>query len=112
MNLKLIISDSLYFFKSHFKQIATMCLPWLFAVAVVGHLTLPVRGEPTPDMVMLFISGWMFKQLIYPIYTGALILLMSKRAQREQPDTKALISMLNCNFLLILHFQSQSFNNV
>jgi hypothetical protein len=91
MNLKLIISDAVYFFKSNFVQISSLCLPWLLAAAVVNYL-ITTTGDPTKGLAPLYLLAWAFNLLIYPIYTGALILLMAKRAQLEQPDNKALVA--------------------
>ena len=91
MNLKLIISDAFYFFRSHLGQISALCLPWLLAVAVVNYL-ITTAGDPTKGVTPLYLLAWAFNLLVYPIYTGALILLMSKRAQLEQPTNKELVA--------------------
>lgn len=91
MNLKLIISDSFYFFRSHLIQISWLCMPWLLAVAVVNYL-ITFTGEPAEGIMPLYLLVWGFNLLVYPIYTGALILLMSKRAQQEQPENKVLVA--------------------
>jgi hypothetical protein len=36
--------------------------------------------------------SWFFNLLVYPIYTGALILLMAQRADQKHPENRALIS--------------------
>jgi hypothetical protein len=91
MNLKLIISDAFFFFRSHLVQISTLCLPWLLAVAFVDVL-ITATSDPSQGMGPLYLLAWMFNLLIYPIYTAALILLMAKRAQLEQPENKALVA--------------------
>lgn len=91
MNLKLIVSDAFYFFKSNIVQIGSLCLPWLLVVAVVENLIIST-GDPSQGLGPLFLLAWVFKLLIYPIYTAALILLMAKRARRQQPNNKELLS--------------------
>ena len=91
MNLKLIIADAFFFFRSHFVQISTLCLPWLLAVALVDVL-ITATSDPSQGIGPLYMLAWMFNLLIYPIYTAALILLMAKRAQLEQPENKALVA--------------------
>jgi hypothetical protein len=91
MKLKLIISDSFYFFRNNLVQISSLCLPWLLAIAVVNYL-ITAAGDPAKGMTPLYLLVWGFNLLVYPIYTGALILLMSKRAQQKQPENKELLA--------------------
>lgn len=91
MNLKLIISDAFDFFRSHFVQISALCLPWLLVVALVDVL-ITATSDPSQGIGPLYLLAWAFNLLIYPIYTAALILLMAKRAMREQPENKALVA--------------------
>jgi len=91
MDLKLVISDAFNFFRNNLIQIGALCLPWLLAAALVEYL-ITTSGEPAQGIGPLFLLAWTFNLLIYPIYTGALILLMSKRAQREQPDNRTLLA--------------------
>jgi hypothetical protein len=87
--LKLIISDAVQFYTSHLALIAALCLPWLVAAALVefGIISAVQNSE---EAAPLFLVAWSFNLLIYPIYTGALIMLMAKRAQREQPTNREL----------------------
>jgi hypothetical protein len=91
MNLKLIITDALQFFRDHIVQIAALCLPWLLAIALVQYLVI-IIGDPSQQVSPLALIGMGFQLLVYPIYTGALILLMAKRARRETPTNKELTS--------------------
>ncbi len=91
MNLKLIVTDAFQFFRYHFTQIATLCLPWLLAIAVVEYLVVYASDNPE-DIGSLMLAARMFGLLIYPIYTAALILLMAKRAQLEAPANSELLS--------------------
>ena len=87
--LKLIITDAAQFFLNNLTQIAALCLPWLLAAALVEYIIV-AAGQGSDDVRPLFLVAWTFNLLIYPIYTGALILLMAKRAQREQPVNREL----------------------
>jgi hypothetical protein len=89
MKFRIIISDSVQFFVDNAKQIAALCLPWLLAAALMGYIIIAV-GQNSQDAATLFLEAWTFNLLIYPVYTGALILLMAKRAQREQPVNREL----------------------
>lgn len=91
-NLKLIIFDATQFFIAHLRQIASLCLPWLLAVAVI-EIALGAVSQPTEQagsaMILLIMA---FKFLVYPIYTAALILLMERRARQESPINKELLA--------------------
>lgn len=91
MNLKLIINDALQFFRYHIGQIAVLCLPWLLAIALVEYLVI-VMDDPTQEANPFPLLDLAFHFLIYPIYTAALILLMARRAQREAPTNRELLS--------------------
>jgi hypothetical protein len=89
IKLKIIISDAVQFFLSNLIQIATLCLPWLLATALVEYMIMEA-GQDSQDAAPLFLVAWTFNLLIYPVYTGALICLMARRAQREQPVNREL----------------------
>lgn len=107
MNLKLIITDALQFFRYHIAQIVVLCLPWLLAIGLVEYLII-VNSDPSQENNPLPLIGWAFKLLIYPIYTGALILLMARRAQRQAPNIKDLLTsaMEIWQPLFILHIMT------
>lgn len=86
---KLIVTDAAQFFLNNIVQIAALCLPWLLAAALVEYLIV-ATGQDSQNTAPLFVVAWTFNLLIYPIYTGALILLMAKRAQREHPVNREL----------------------
>jgi hypothetical protein len=87
--LKIIISDALHFFLNNLFQIAALCLPWLLAAALVEYGII-IIGQNTEQTTPLFLVAWAFDLLVYPVYTGALIMLMARRAQREHPTNKEL----------------------
>jgi hypothetical protein len=88
-NFKIIISDALQFFIYHLLQIATLCLPWLLTVALVEYGIILI-GKDAEWATMLVPVAFTFDLLIYPVYMGALIRLMARRAQREHPTNKEL----------------------
>ena len=63
----------------------------MMAAALVEYGVLYI-AQGSESAAPLFLVGWTFNLLIYPVYTGALILLMAKRAQRETPTNKELTS--------------------
>ena len=89
IKFRIIISDSIQFFVTNAKQMAALCLPWLLLAALMGYIIIAV-GQNAQDAAALFLEAWTFNLLIYPVYTGGLILLMARRAQREQPANREL----------------------
>ena len=89
IKLKIIISDAVHFFMFHWSQIAKLCLPWLLAAALV-EFGIASAVQDSENAAPLLLVAWTFNLLIYPIYTGALIIFMAKRAQREQPENREL----------------------
>lgn len=106
MKLKLIITDSALFFWRNLNQIALLCLPWLFAGAVVEYLV-AVNQDAVGDTPMYF-AAWVFNMLLYPIYTAALIHLMALQAQGKRPGNLELLrlALKSWQSLLILHIMS------
>jgi hypothetical protein len=106
MKLKLIITDSALFFWRNLNQIALLCLPWLFAGAVVEYLAVVNQGA-FGEKPMYF-AAWIFNMLVYPIYTAALIHLMALQAQGKRPGNPELfrLALKSWQSLLILHIMS------
>jgi hypothetical protein len=85
--IQMILSDAYLFFTRHLKQIAAVCLPFLFVASLFGSLfTMIYRESPIALFATLGIN-----LLIYPFYTAALIQLMARRARQEQPTNSELI---------------------
>lgn len=83
-----IINDSFRFFQDHFYQLATLCLPFLFATTLFDFvLARSLRESP-----MALFAPMMVNLLIYPVYTAALIHLMARRAKGERPTNGALLA--------------------
>jgi hypothetical protein len=88
-NFKIIVTDALQFFINHLLQIAALCLPWLLTVALVEY-GIMLMGKNAEWATILVPVAFTFDLLIYPVYMGALIRLMARRAQREHPTNKEL----------------------
>jgi hypothetical protein len=103
MKLKLIITDSALFFWKNLNQIAILCLPWLFAGALVEYLIV-VNQEAFGDAPIYF-AAWAFNLLVYPIYTAALIHMMAQQAKGRRPGNQDLfaLALKSWQSLLIMH---------
>jgi hypothetical protein len=104
MTLKLIFSDAIRFYRDNLRQIAAICFPFLLVDAIIDHLVLS-RITPDTDPGSAVLLPLVLNFAIFPIYTVALILMMSRRAQRERPGSFQLISDalgLYFPFLLLL----------
>jgi hypothetical protein len=86
--IQMILTDAFTFFVVNFRQIATMCLPFLFGVALFQVML----GQAYPESNMAFLATLALSAIIYPIYMGALIQLMARRARQERPTSSALIT--------------------
>lgn len=89
--IRLILSDSYYFFLRNIVQIASMCLPFLLATAVF-EIALSGSYEPANTFQIGPFMPWIFHLFVYPIYTAALILLMAKQAKGEFPQNMELVA--------------------
>lgn len=89
MNIKLIWTDSLYFFFNNLPQIASLCLPWLIAGVMIEYLTVVSQAEPANQFLFLMVKVLQLAML--PIYNAGLILLMAKQAQNQHPGNTELI---------------------
>ncbi|MBD8495754.1 hypothetical protein IFR09_17940 [Pseudomonas syringae] len=82
MNPLNILQDSLYFFRHNLISIAVLCLPLVVLEALVkqavGNAVASNASHAYELVVGLF---------FYPLYSGALILLLDARTRGEQPRT-------------------------
>ena len=64
-----------------------------------------IIGQNAEESTSLLLVAFTFDLLIYPVYTGALIMLMARRAQREHPTNKELIRTAISNWqpLFLIH---------
>jgi hypothetical protein len=86
--IQMILNDAFTFFMGNFRQIATMCLPFLFGIALFQV----ILEQAYPANPMAFLASVALGAVIYPVYMGALIRLMAGRARQERPSTSALIT--------------------
>jgi hypothetical protein len=102
--VKIIATDALQFFSAHLFQIAALCLPWLLSAALVEYGII-IIGDSAEGSTPLLLVAFAFDLLIYPVYMGALIRLMARRAQREHPTTKELTAAAIKNWqpLFLVH---------
>lgn len=91
MSFKLILTDSFNFFRFNFKQIAALCIPFLLASSILNH-TLVGGDDGTVTSGADFLLSFAINMAFYPIYTGALILLMARQAEGQRPGNSELIS--------------------
>jgi hypothetical protein len=84
MKIKPILSDSYFFYLRNFRQIATLCLPFLILDAFLELLF-----TSSQNLQSLY---WVSYVAIYPIYTAALILFMAKSADKDHPKNIDIIA--------------------
>jgi hypothetical protein len=84
MQAKLILSDSYFFYLRNFRQIASLCLPFLILDAFIELLF-----TSSQNLQSLY---WVSFVALYPIYTAALILFMAKSAGKEHPRNMDIIA--------------------
>lgn len=85
MNITSILADAYHFFIGNLRQMAGLFLPILLIVTALEHgLT---ATADTASLIWAVLVGL----LVYPLYTGALILLLAKRTQHESPTNGQLL---------------------
>ena len=91
MPFKSIFGDALQFFVRNLRQIFTLCMPFLLAGALMNHVILGPQQDSTfsPDRFLILLA---VNMALYPLYTGALIMLMASQADNRLPTNSELIS--------------------
>jgi hypothetical protein len=84
MQVKPILSDSYFFYRRNFRQIASLCLPFLILDAFLELLF-----TSSQNLQSLY---WVSFVALYPIYTAALILFMAKSADKDHPRNMDIIA--------------------
>lgn len=84
---QLILADAFGFFTQNIRQLAALCLPFLFAAALFQVIIM----DKFPASEMTLFASTAVNLLIYPIYTAALIHFMERRARNENPGNSELI---------------------
>ena len=88
MNPLTVLRDSLYFFKGNLAQIALLCLPMVVFEALLQQLVDRAQGPGSFPGYSVIVG-----LLVYPLYTGALILFLDARSRGESPRTRDLLAM-------------------
>ena len=91
MKIKLIWTDSLYFFVTNLPQIASLVLPWLVAGAAIEYLIVISSPESGGEPTIFWALAFFFNLVVRPIYSACLILLMAKQAQNQHPANRELL---------------------
>ncbi|MGY2292600.1 hypothetical protein ACW9H6_22975 [Pseudomonas sp. SDO528_S397] len=88
MNPLTVLRDSFYFFQRNLGAIVQLCLPLLILQALGAQLLDRTLGADA-------FAGYdiMLGVLIYPLYTGALILFLDARTRGEAPHTRDVLAM-------------------
>lgn len=92
MKIKLIWTDSLYFFLTNLPQIASLCLPWLVAGAAIELLIVTTSADPAGQPTILWAMAFSFNLVVRPIYSACLILLMANQAKNMNPANRELLA--------------------
>lgn len=92
MKIKLIWTDSIYFFLTNLFQIASLCLPWLVAGAAIELLIITTSPDPAGQPTILWALAFSFNLVVRPIYSGCLILLMANQAKNMNMANQELLA--------------------
>jgi len=84
MQVRQILFDSYFFYLRNFRQIASLCLPFLILDAFLELLF-----TSSQNFQSLY---WVSHVTLYPIYTAALILFMAKSANKDRPRNMDIIA--------------------
>ena len=87
MNPLTVIRDSLYFVQRNLGQIVALCLPLVILEAIIQQF---VENAAGPDASPGY--GLIVGLLVYPLYTGALILFLDARSRGESPGNRELLT--------------------
>jgi|AMWB02.1.fsa_nt_gi hypothetical protein len=86
--IRRIFNDSIGFSIANLNQIAVLCLPILFVVTIVSFALAQQYQKTLNELFLPFLLNL----LAYPIYAGALIQLMFRKARHENPPNRELIT--------------------
>ena len=87
MNPLTVIRDSLYFVQRNLGQIVALCLPLVILEAIIQQF---VESAAGPDASPGY--GLIVGLLVYPLYTGALILFLDAHSRGESPGNRELLT--------------------
>ena len=87
MNPLTVLRDSLYFIQRNLGQVITLCLPLVILEAVLQYVVDDAVG-PNASQGYALIVGL----LVYPLYTGALIVFLDARSRGESPSNRDVLA--------------------
>ena len=87
MNPLTVLRDSLYFIQRNLGQVITLCLPLVILEAVLQYVVDDAVG-PNASQGYALIVGL----LVYPLYTGALIVFLDARSRGESPSNRYVLA--------------------
>ncbi|MFJ2333030.1 YciC family protein [Pseudomonas helleri] len=87
MNPLTVLRDSLYFIQRNLGQVITLCLPLVILEAVLQYVVDDAVG-PNASQGYALIVGL----LVYPLYTGALIVFLDARSRGERPSNRDVLA--------------------
>ncbi len=88
MNPLDVLRDSLFFFRRNLGQIVPLCLPLVVLEALLQQVVDNALGPDAFPGYSVLVG-----LLVYPLYTGALILFLDARSRGESPRTRDLLAM-------------------
>lgn len=88
MNPLDVLRDSLYFFQRNLGAIAQLCLPLVILEALLQQVLDHSLGPDAFPGYSVVVG-----LLVYPLYTGALILFLDARSRGESPRTRDVLAM-------------------
>jgi hypothetical protein len=91
MHVTTLLADAYRFVIGNFRQIAALFLPLLLIVTALGYGSMETADTGDTEDMASVIRWLLINLLFYPLYTGALILLLAKRTRHETPTNGQLL---------------------
>ena len=87
MNPMTVLRDALYFAQRNLGQIVMLCLPLIILETLITQMVSSASGPDASPGYDLLVG-----LLVYPLYTGALILFLDARSRGETPRNSDLLA--------------------
>ena len=95
-----VLWDSYRFWSGNFSQITSLCLPFIFASVLLGHVL--ERSWEGSWIIGAYLPLFV-EVLVYPVYAGALILYIASRTKGKSPgNVEVLTAALSIWFPLFV----------
>ena len=88
MNPMTVLRDALYFTQRNLGQIVMLCLPLIVLETIITQMVSSASGPDASPGYDLLVG-----LLVYPLYTGALILFLDARSRGESPRNRELLAL-------------------